>query len=1474
MIFQAIAWKITELTRLAFPEADPACDHIEGFFNVIDLRSFCCAVALFAWIVTPSLAQQPSSVTAKPATPAQSETTVGIASASSVKDDPKSSVSTIDPDWIKPEKVYSLTSGKELLVYKFGPQLELNMEAAIEFWIKIPGTVDLTKPNCVMSVAKNESENTDPLVYWGVYFNKDGFYLSRDGKTDQVPLQPMQFKADMYEAAALLPEGSGTRALPDYAIQPAAFAMPLNQWQHVVINARYRSEPIYRTNVTGLREGSILPTMIGQFEYQKNLPNTGRGKGIEFTQDAVTCTNLLFPAPTGTGTMMLTVGSDPDGNHFVGELGVIRIWDRQLSASEIGALKEFSSFSLPINSSNQPPLNCTFANEAKALPSAICPAIPSLICSLAMQSEGFDDAASYVAPDVYVMQPPQGQNVSTCDPLFSRRPLGMEPRAIWVRMADDQKKLQSIQIEYDQPGYWTWDILPERSWDGAWLEKTVSQTGPKPFGTLGTLESIDFCVSGSSERVPVILPSYHQAQREFEATLYGDALCIRKQFTAKDLDRILDSSRVKSLADQLLKELPQQNVPPGIGREFMQSLSGTPELRTSPSAIYKCAAIFGPDSIYTAQPEVIQSLVINSKSLYAQGLLLPDSNPFQSTNQLPNLVARFCPKWAGAMPDLVGGAYTAISKSGPLSEIVGIAGLSDGNVITKLRFLLSDGSTSPLYEAKGDSTEELPFIQRIPAAYPDDFPNPLLQGKPAICRFEGLVTYCDDQGMHAVRLAYSCRSRLSYQKDSALEAKQIDITALTEGRYLDGEEIRHPKLAPYSDLPANTIPDPNDPTNIPIHGNYTDAPVYRFLYDDVNAKLTLYRESFTGSTAIGVRQWDFYPESLTSPGSANWVTIEGDRLTPFVKSIQDYTTGIQRDVLSAKLVLAGGEPITLDKASLPVSIPPTSSEYNNSYYTTIAGWDSASAFFTQQRPGFIGGNWTGYNIAAMNPKNLQDPGVNGGRIFEPIHSGDKAYYASDTSQLFIPNTLIYVPINDKQVLDSTYMSDNSNEDQQNWSIGIGANIGCKLVGSFSLNVDYNSSLSKTYGHKFNVIRSRSVLRPFALVVDRSLIELSSSGINPGSSGFLGEIADIEAALLSGQVVDWTAFFERFGTHYPYAVTYGGTITRLDNMTESKFSDFTKSGFGVSFAAKANISKVAKVGAKGEYKSDASKAFSQATDVETGSEESVGGMGSEAVPVYLDLRPIYELLSPIYFDDPVVWQMVRPEVMRQQDIYLAACAAMANEKYQLPISAGWSPEQIEQANEAAAKQAADLAAASQVHMNSKVVLRNKSTGRYISKMYSVYRLFGAVGYSNMTSANDSSSAAIFQLRSSMVDNPDDSSVLSFNEAGVAIGFPTNAVLNDPSDVLTEHQKRESSGGYLTVMTHSIGYTSDVTYEYAKWQFIKASDGNSGDVIQFGDEIRIKNVGANQFLYDYDGEYLWSSSTDDETNIWVISAPPGS
>ncbi len=165
-------------------------------------------------------------------------------------------------------------------------------------------------------------------------------------------------------------------------------------------------------------------------------------------------------------------------------------------------------------------------------------------------------------------------------------------------------------------------------------------------------------------------------------------------------------------------------------------------------------------------------------------------------------------------------------------------------------------------------------------------------------------------------------------------------------------------------------------------------------------------------------------------------------------------------------------------------------------------------------------------------------------------------------------------------------------------------------------------------------------------MDLTRIELSEE--------FRDRILELRDRHLVDKEIDWRALFDTFGTHYPYAVTYGGMAWMETGVTKDQFEEGGGLEVNVKAEAEGTFEELFSIGGKigGRY------AQSGKDSDERSSEESVFGTygGSfargggwslgrgEEVPQLLDLRPLYELLSPVFFDDPIIFGPFRTEMV--------------------------------------------------------------------------------------------------------------------------------------------------------------------------------------------------------------------------------------
>lgn len=219
--------------------------------------------------------------------------------------------------------------------------------------------------------------------------------------------------------------------------------------------------------------------------------------------------------------------------------------------------------------------------------------------------------------------------------------------------------------------------------------------------------------------------------------------------------------------------------------------------------------------------------------------------------------------------------------------------------------------------------------------------------------------------------------------------------------------------------------------------------------------------------------------------------------------------------------------------------------------------------------------------------------------------------------------------------------------------------GVILAPSVSAGVDFSKSIAKSMRDAQSSSRAVGYSRTklYAIVVDHPFIELSDN--------FIDAIED--ARRYGGDDIRYyDRIIEKFGTHYPYAVTYGANAEMA--FTSSEKSTFERKDSASSRRAEAEFEAV--VASVSGYIGEAITSRRAESDI-TGSEratfQAVGGNGSwdqngfaageRPAPILLDLRPLDELLNPINFPgEPEVYGEVRTRLHKRIRDYTELRAA--------------------------------------------------------------------------------------------------------------------------------------------------------------------------------------------------------------------------
>lgn len=362
-------------------------------------------------------------------------------------------------------------------------------------------------------------------------------------------------------------------------------------------------------------------------------------------------------------------------------------------------------------------------------------------------------------------------------------------------------------------------------------------------------------------------------------------------------------------------------------------------------------------------------------------------------------------------------------------------------------------------------------------------------------------------------------------------------------------------------------------------------------------------------------------------------------------------------------------------------------------------------FQADQRPTEGKASFRGYNIAKLNPRRLQAETGSVKMIFAMPLEQSRDYFTTD-DHVVGPYGMHVVADGSGGGSVHRQIISSAREHQSFWSKSCGFSLGVAGL-SVGMDSEYSKDVSKSFSKEQMTSISMSWGTTIGMVMDRSRVKLSSAksrrpqslsaddqpqaerpvgasgrknsflnlteGRNQGrpagqrrpagksqleprraNDEFVERVERLRKEYVAGFTPDYAAFLNDFGTHYPYAVLYGGM-----GVLESQYKkeDFQKMvGTGKSQTVNAGADdvgpKFAKVSAS--LKLGKSQSYKTATSTGTFGEDqhfyNYGGTCSadghwsfdaqNTLPLLLDLRPIHELLSPIFFDDKMIWTEIR------------------------------------------------------------------------------------------------------------------------------------------------------------------------------------------------------------------------------------------
>lgn len=306
----------------------------------------------------------------------------------------------------------------------------------------------------------------------------------------------------------------------------------------------------------------------------------------------------------------------------------------------------------------------------------------------------------------------------------------------------------------------------------------------------------------------------------------------------------------------------------------------------------------------------------------------------------------------------------------------------------------------------------------------------------------------------------------------------------------------------------------------------------------------------------------------------------------------------------------------------------------------------------------------GYDVVSQDPFFLlQNPKY---EIFAEVDP--KNYFISEKRTIPMGFSLV------QEVSQGTVFRESLVSSETDYQRTVSSSFGAKIGGSkqamannpFAPAVGASSSSSyiegmkesNTVGQALGYSRSKQ----YTLVVDHPYISLSDD--------FLDAVEDARRYGKYQNIID------KFGSHYPYAVTYGAAAKMTMSFTKTSYTEMMQQDD--SFAANGGGT-VYGVGGMVDYSDSMSERTSQSGAIgDTGATfVAVGGNGSwnengynagtTPYPILLDLRPIDELLNPMNFPgEPEIYQSVRVKLRSAIRDYLFQYNDVLSDSSLLPV----------------------------------------------------------------------------------------------------------------------------------------------------------------------------------------------------------------
>lgn len=299
----------------------------------------------------------------------------------------------------------------------------------------------------------------------------------------------------------------------------------------------------------------------------------------------------------------------------------------------------------------------------------------------------------------------------------------------------------------------------------------------------------------------------------------------------------------------------------------------------------------------------------------------------------------------------------------------------------------------------------------------------------------------------------------------------------------------------------------------------------------------------------------------------------------------------------------------------------------------------------------LGASMRGYDIIKQNPLKLNENDGGLGQVFAKADPLDYAIVEKRT----VPLGLKLIPHGDQGSVMQSRLITSKVQFQKTVSTSLGVKVGVTALspkgealpakGSASAGVNYAESKTRgmSAGIRNSMASSIARHRLYSLLLDEPFTQLSQE--------FIEAIDDAKRFGRFEQLI------EKFGTHYPRAVTYGSAAWKHNSYAESTIAQWRADSKDVNVQAGLSLGGFSMESSTGRFVATQGSA-SSTVGVTTEESDAVGGTGGQDTttgtpyPILADLRPLHELLNPLNFpQEPEVYGPVRDNLARAIADYL-------------------------------------------------------------------------------------------------------------------------------------------------------------------------------------------------------------------------------